>query len=67
MKAKVCDWLRDHWKLLVVMCVAVLFVVVSTSQPRYSYLPHYSYSTQVVMVAIVIGVCVEDDKNSCAT
>lgn len=28
LQARCCDWLQDHWKLVVVICVVVLFVVV---------------------------------------
>ena len=59
--------MQDHWKLVAVVCVVALFVVVRLLCSCYGNGGHMqSFCTQVVMVAIVVGVCVEDEKNTCA-
>lgn len=47
LRARCYDWVRDHWKLILVAVVAALFVL-------------------VVMVAIVLGVCLEDERSTCS-
>ncbi len=70
LRARCYDWVRDHWKLILVAVVAALFVLVSYWHQGCAINSNttvvFNLFMQVVMVAIVLGVCLEDERSTCS-